>query len=75
MRAALDSTAKTGGTLVNAEGITGEKGTAGVKSAWCGFYGKRAAMPHSSGSYTVVFVDRWATSVLTAAIERRKCGA
>jgi len=45
MRAALDITPKGGGNLVNAEGITGEKGTAGVKSAWCDFYGKRAAMP------------------------------
>jgi hypothetical protein len=45
MRAALDITPKGGGNLVNAEGITNEKGTAGVKSAWCDFYGKRAAMP------------------------------
>lgn len=45
MRAALDITPKGGGNLVNAEGITREKGTAGVKSAWCDFYGKRAAMP------------------------------
>jgi len=46
MRAALDITPKSGGNLVNAEGITGEKNTAGVKSAWCGFYGPRAALPH-----------------------------
>jgi hypothetical protein len=45
MRAALDITPSGGGNLVNAEGLTGEKGTAGVKSAWCDFYGKRAAMP------------------------------
>lgn len=45
MRAALDITPKGGGNLVNAEGLSGEKATAGVKSAWCGFFGKRAAMP------------------------------
>jgi hypothetical protein len=42
MRAALDVTPKGGGNLVNAEGKSGEKATAGVKSAWCGFYGKRS---------------------------------
>lgn len=42
MRAALDITPKGGGNLVNAEGGTGEKGTFGKKSAWCGFYGRRA---------------------------------
>ena len=42
MRAALDITPKGGGTLVNAEGDTGENGTFGTKSAWCGFFGKRA---------------------------------
>jgi hypothetical protein len=45
MRAALDITPKGGGNLVNAEGRTAEKGTAGAKSAWCDFYGKRLAMP------------------------------
>jgi hypothetical protein len=45
MRAALDITPKGGGNLVNAEGKTLEKGTAGVKSAWCDFYGARAGMP------------------------------
>ena len=45
MRAALDITPKAGGNLVNAEGLTGEKGTFGQKSGWCGFYGKRAAVP------------------------------
>lgn len=46
MRAALDISPKGGGNLVNAEGLTREKGTAGVKSAWCSFYGSRAAMPN-----------------------------
>lgn len=41
IRAALDITPKGGGNLVNAEGETGEKGTYGNKSAWCGFYGRR----------------------------------
>lgn len=45
MRAALDITPKGGGNLVNAEGLRGEKATAGVKSAWCDFYGKRSAAP------------------------------
>lgn len=44
MRAALDITPKGGGNLVNADGDTGEKGTAGKKSAWCDFYGKRAGI-------------------------------
>ncbi|MCU0914421.1 MAG: PmoA family protein [Planctomycetes bacterium] len=30
-----------GGTLVNAEGKTGEKGTFGVASPWCDYYGTR----------------------------------
>jgi hypothetical protein len=46
MRAALDITPKGGGHLVNAEGKAGEKATAGVKSAWCDFYGQRAGMPN-----------------------------
>ncbi|HWQ92324.1 MAG TPA: PmoA family protein [Clostridia bacterium] len=45
MRAALDITPKGGGALINAEGDSGEKGTFGKKSAWCGFFGKRAKMP------------------------------
>lgn len=32
---------KSGGTLVNAEGQTGEKGTWGINSAWCDYYGTR----------------------------------
>lgn len=47
MRAALDIAPKGGGNLVNAEGKSGEKATAGVKSAWCDFYGKRAGMPNA----------------------------
>ena len=43
MRAALDITPKGGANLVNAEGITGEKGMAGVKSAWCDFYGNSSS--------------------------------
>ena len=42
MRAALEITPQGGGSLVNAEGATGEKGTHGVPSAWCTFYGSRA---------------------------------
>jgi hypothetical protein len=45
LRAALDITPRGGGQLVNAEGLPGEKATAGVKSAWCAFYGPRAALP------------------------------
>ncbi len=30
-----------GGTLVNAEGKTGEKGTLGVASPWCDYWGTR----------------------------------
>ncbi len=45
MRVALDIAPNGGGNLVNAEGISGQKGTVGVKSAWCDFYGKRALMP------------------------------
>jgi hypothetical protein len=45
MRAALDIAPKGGGHLVNAEGQFAEKGTAGTKSAWCDFYGRRDAMP------------------------------
>jgi len=33
-----------GGTLVNAEGKTGEKGTFGVASPWCDYYGTRAGV-------------------------------
>ena len=33
-----------GGTLVNAQGQTGEKGTFGVASPWCDYYGTRAGV-------------------------------
>jgi hypothetical protein len=33
-----------GGTLVNAEGKTREKGTFGVASPWCDYYGTRAGV-------------------------------
>lgn len=33
-----------GGTLVSAEGKTGEKGTFGVESPWCDYYGTRAGV-------------------------------
>lgn len=32
---------KSGGTLINAEGKTSEKGTFGVESPWCDYYGTR----------------------------------
>ena len=45
LRAALDITPRGGGSLVNAEGETGEKGTFGQKSAWCDFSGARERIP------------------------------
>ncbi len=42
IRGAEDIVPAGGGMLVNAEGISGEKGTFGVASAWCAFVGKRA---------------------------------
>jgi hypothetical protein len=44
IRAALDITPNGGGNLVNAGGETGEKGTFGKKSAWCGFFGRRGGV-------------------------------
>ena len=35
---------KSGGALVNAEGKTGEKGTWGVNSAWCDYFGTRGGV-------------------------------
>ena len=35
---------KSGGTLVNAEGMSGEKGTWGVISAWCDYFGTRSGV-------------------------------
>lgn len=41
IRGAEDIVPTGGGELVNAEGAVGEKGTYGVKSAWCAFSGRR----------------------------------
>jgi hypothetical protein len=41
VRAAPELTPTGGGTLVNAEGATGEKGTYGHNSKWCAFHGTR----------------------------------
>jgi hypothetical protein len=40
-RMAADLSVKNGGTMVNAEGIKGEKETFGKHSPWIDFYGKR----------------------------------
>jgi len=45
IRAAVDLTPLSGGTLINAEGQSGEKATFGQPSAWCGYYGKRQNIP------------------------------
>jgi hypothetical protein len=54
-----------GGTLVNAEGKTGEKGTWGVESAWCDFFGTRenltegiAILQHPSNRW---YPSKWFT--------------
>ncbi len=54
-----------GGTLVNAEGLTAEKGTFGKKSPWCDYYGTRngiveglAILSHPSNRW---FPDPWFT--------------
>ena len=41
VRMAGDLSVKNGGTMINAEGTTGEKETFGKKSAWMDYYGKR----------------------------------
>ncbi|MEW6356366.1 MAG: DUF6807 family protein [Planctomycetota bacterium] len=41
VRVAPELSVKSGGTLMNAEGNTGEKGTFGVASPWCDYYGTR----------------------------------
>ncbi len=41
IRGAEDIVPTGGGTLINAEGATGEKGTFGKPSAWCAFQGRR----------------------------------
>jgi hypothetical protein len=40
-RMAVDLSVKNGGTMVNAEGVKGEKDTFGKPSPWMDFYGKR----------------------------------
>ena len=40
-RVVAELSVKSGGTLINAEGKTGEKGTWGVGSAWCDYSGVR----------------------------------
>ena len=54
-----------GGTLVNAEGEKGEKGTFGVASAWCDYYGTRkgvteglALLQHPANRW---FPSKWFT--------------
>ena len=47
-----------GGTLVNAEGKTGEKGTFGVASPWCDYYGTRAGVTEGIASLQHPS-DRW----------------
>jgi len=56
---------KSAGTLVNAEGKTGEKGTWGVGSAWCDYFGTRdgitegiAIMQHPGNRW---FPSKWFT--------------
>jgi len=43
-RVAGELSVKSGGTLINAEGKTGEKGTWGVPSPWCDYTGTRAGV-------------------------------
>jgi len=40
-RIAADLSVKSGGTMINAEGIKSEKGTFGQRSSWIDYYGKR----------------------------------
>lgn len=41
LRASPDIIPWSGGSLVNSQGSTGEKGTFGQKAAWCAYWGKR----------------------------------
>jgi hypothetical protein len=43
-RLAPDLSVKSGGTMINAEGLTGEKDTFGKRSAWIDYYGKRGSI-------------------------------
>jgi hypothetical protein len=45
IRAAVDVTPWGGGTLINADGQSGEKATFGKPSAWCGYHGRRHNLP------------------------------
>ena len=45
IRATVDITPWGGGTLVNADGQSGEKATFGKPSAWCGYHGRRENVP------------------------------
>lgn len=47
LRAASDVVPTGGGQLVNSGGKSGEKETAGMKAAWCSFYGRRAGISGS----------------------------
>jgi len=47
LRAARDLAPIGGGKLLNAEGASGEKATAGVESAWCGYQGRRLGITES----------------------------
>lgn len=47
-----------GGTLVNAEGKSGEKATAGVASPWCDYYGTRADVTEGLAIFQHP-TDRW----------------
>jgi hypothetical protein len=44
IRAAADLTPLGGGTLLNADGATGEKATFGKASRWCAYFGRRAKL-------------------------------
>jgi hypothetical protein len=65
VRTAADISVKYGGTMINAEGLTSEKGTFGIKSAWIDYYGKRgngyegiALMQHPSDPW---YPSQWFT--------------
>ncbi len=45
IRAAGDISPWGGGTLINADGQSGEKATFGKPSAWCGYHGRRRNVP------------------------------
>ncbi len=53
-----DLAVNAGGTLINAEGKTGEKGTFGVASPWCDYYGTRAGVTEGIAIFQHPS-DRW----------------